>query len=165
MTKGVKIEDIEHNEKLAIKKVIASNLHIYLRYGTQEEIDSLKYNLNHISNLIISKNQIISLEITKPIFKVYVDIKDFSIKRKYKVRGQIIYRDFNISVYLLLPLFVLGIVGLTIYHDQLNGLCIYACSNLHFDPINLTQAIIYPLIGTLIIYMQTEINTIQLLNR
>ena len=140
--------------------MIVSNLHIYLRYGTQEEIDSLKYNLNHISNLIISKNQIISLEITKPIFKVYVDTKDFLIKRNYKVRGQIIYRDFNISVYLLLPLFVLGIVGLTIYHDQLNGLCTYAYSNLHFDPINLTQAINYPLIGTLITYILTNITTI-----
>lgn len=56
-TKGVRIEDIEHNEKNSIKKVIAGNLYIYLRYGTQAEIDSLKYNLNHILNLVINETK------------------------------------------------------------------------------------------------------------
>jgi hypothetical protein len=147
LTKGVKIEDLEHDETLSIKKVIARNLHIYLRYCTQNELDTLKYNLNYLSNLIINENLINSLEVAKPIFKIYVDIKDFLIKQNYKVHGQKIYLKFSILFYVIL-LFLLGFYFS--YHHP-NGFSTDIYKNLQIWPIkiNLPQAIFVPVMGTI----------------
>jgi hypothetical protein len=107
---GIKIEDLEYEKTFPIKTVISKYLPVYIGYGTQNEIDSLKYNFDCISNLINSRNQINYLDITKLIFKIYVDIKDFLVKRNYKVSLQKFLRYLNI----LLPLLLFFIVGIVI---------------------------------------------------
>ena len=70
----------------------------FLTYCTQSEINDFKDNLNYIPTLIDREGQITSLEITKHIFKIYVNIKVFLAKEITKpILAK--FRDFLILIF------------------------------------------------------------------
>lgn len=153
-TNGVKIGDLEHQKAFPIKKVISDNLLIYIMYGKQSEINSLKYNLNCICKLNSIENQINYLEIAKPIFKIYVDIKDFLIKRNYRIRIRTTFRIFNLTLYnVSMTLFALLLVLIYINDKGIEFFNTVYSSIQSTFPKDVTIEIIVaiiPLLGTLI---------------
>ncbi len=155
---GVKIEDFEREKSLSIKKVITDYLIIYIKYGKQDELNSLRSNLSCISTLIEGENQRKTLDLIKPISKIYSDIGSFLEKRKYKVdlhkfswfhryRSGILLMSITLFAFLLVK-----------FHDQFNSyLDEYHLSNV--DSIQKSVALITAVftLGTIIIQTYKEL--------
>lgn len=114
LAKNLKVRNLEHENTLPIKPVIKKYLNTYLLYCKENEIKDFKHTLESIFNSIDIENQIIHLEVTKHIFEVYVGIKDFFVKRNYKIHVSKIsrYFDFNLSFHSFLLIFLFSSIAL-----------------------------------------------------
>lgn len=104
LDKGIKIDDMKIEDEdslkkntinIPIKNIITFYLPSVIKYGNQEQLDSLK---NHTCNMLtlVNKNDEFKLNITKEILNIYSDIINFLIENRYLITVQ--KRKLNLSI-------------------------------------------------------------------
>lgn len=84
----VKIDKLKVDSNETIKKTIIHYLPIYIKYGNQNQIKSLKNHIIRMLELIDKKKYMGSLEITEIILNVHNDIEFFLKSNNYSITKQ-----------------------------------------------------------------------------
>jgi hypothetical protein len=93
LTKGIKINELKREETVSIKNTIIHYLPIYIKYGSELQINLLKSNIEEMSKFINKNDVINSLKITNnPILNIYKDILEFLESNHYSVNT---YRQYK----------------------------------------------------------------------
>lgn len=104
LDKGIKINDMKIEDEssskettinIPIKNIITYYLSSFIKYGNQEQLDSLK---NHTYNMLtlVNKNDKFKLNITKEILDIHDDIINFLIENRFLITVQ--KRKLNLSM-------------------------------------------------------------------
>lgn len=93
LTKGIKINELKREETVSIKNTIIHYLPIYIKYGSELQINLLKSNIEEMSKLVNKNDGINSLKITNDsILNIYKDILEFLESNHYSVNT---YRQYK----------------------------------------------------------------------
>jgi hypothetical protein len=85
---GVKIDKLKVDSNETVKKTIIHYLPIYIKYGSQNQIKSLKNHIIRMLELTNKKKGMRSLEITEIILNVHNDIEFFLKSNNYSITKQ-----------------------------------------------------------------------------